>query len=106
MATNNPMVGGPNYAHWLALTISPQTPASLAPAPPASGGEQLSIRLRPDRRCLLDVLSERSGWSRNQVIEGLLDSGLGLFFSYADDAAAESLLEETFTAAVKAKSGR
>jgi hypothetical protein len=106
MAENNPMVGGPNYAQWLALTISPQRPAGLAPAPPASGGEQISIRLRTDRRCLLDALSERSGWSRNQVIEALLDSGLCQFFAHADDAASDSLLEDAQMKSMKARGAR
>ena len=100
------MVGGPNYAQWLALTISPQKPAGLAPAPPASGGEQISIRLRPDRLRLLDALSEGSGWSRNQVIEGLLDAGLYQFFGHVDDTAAENLIERALRTARKSKSGR
>jgi hypothetical protein len=87
------MVGGPDYARWLALTITPQKPPGLAPAPPSSGGEQISIRVRPDRLRLLDTLSSRSGWSRNQVIEGLLDCGLATFFHHVDDATSEELIE-------------
>ena len=106
MAKNNPMVGGPNYAHWLALTISPQKPVGLAPSPPASGGEQISIRLRPDRLRLLDALGESSGWSRNQIIEGLLDTGLCQFFAHVDDTAAEHLIERALREARKSKGNR
>lgn len=93
MATNNPLAGGPDYARWLAETVNPRKSPGLAPAPPASGGAQISIRLRPDRLRLLDELSARSEWSRNQVIEGLLDCGLGTFFHHVDDAVSEDLME-------------
>jgi hypothetical protein len=101
MATNNPMVGGPDYARWLAETVSPRKRPGLATAPPASGGAQISIRLRPDRLRLLDTLSVRSGWSRNQVIEGLLDCGLATFFHHVDDAISEDLMEAALPEALK-----
>ena len=100
------MVGGPDYARWLALAVSPAKPASLAPGPPASGGEQISIRLRPDRLRLLEALAARSGWNRNQIIEGLLESGLAVFFHHADDAAAEGLLEAAMPPSLKTNRGR
>ena len=101
MATNNPLVGGPDYARWLAETVNPRKPLGLAPAPPASGGAQISIRLRPDRLRLLDTLSARSRWSRNQVIEGLLDCGLASFFDHVDDAISEDLIEAAIPEALK-----
>lgn len=101
MATSNPLGGGPDYARWLAETVNPRKPPGLAPAPPSSGGAQISIRLRPDRLRLLDSLSARSGWSRNQVIEGLLDCGLATFFHHVDDEISEDLMEAASPEALK-----
>lgn len=93
MAKNNPMVGGPDYARWLAQSVNPQKLQNLAHSPPATGGAQISIRLRADRLRLFDTLSARSGWNRNQVIESLLDCGLATFFHHVDDVTAEDLME-------------
>ena len=94
MATNNPFLGGPDYPRWLAAGIDKKQ-ALFCPAPPASGGQQISIRLRPERLILLDVLSARSEWSRNQVIDGLLEAALAQLFHYLSDAAAEEVIDDT-----------
>lgn len=94
MATNNPFLGGPNYPQWLAAGINKEQ-ILFCPAPPASGGQQISIRLRPERLVLLDILSARSKWSRNQVIDGLLDAAFAQLFHHLSDAAAEDVMDDT-----------
>lgn len=95
MAKNNPFFGGPNYTQWLAMWISGDKPNLMRPAPPGGGGQQISIRLKPDRLTLLDVISEKSGWSRNQVLEGMLDAALAQLFNELSERDAEQILNQT-----------
>ena len=95
MATENPFVGGPDYPRYLATSINNNEQQLYCPAPPASGGQQISIRLQPDRVVLLDILSDGSGWSRNQIIQGLLDAAFGQLFHNLTDEAAQSVMKQS-----------
>ena len=93
MAVNNPF-SGPDYPRWLAMRIGDKN-TIFPPAPPGGGGQQISVRLKADRLDLIDVLSQKSGWNRNQIIEGMLDAGLAQVFAYLPDDVAEAVMDQT-----------
>lgn len=90
MAIDNPMVGGPDFVRSLCAAIE-QQPNAFLPRAPATGGTQISLRLREDRLNLIDTLSERSGWNRNQIIDALIDGSLFQLFAQLSDATAAKI---------------
>src|SRR5437870_5626447 len=93
MAKNNPFVGGPDYVTALCAVLE-QGSNTFRMAAPSAGGSQLSIRMLDDRLELLDILREKSGWNRNQLLIALLDKGLWFLFAELDDETAGKIMKE------------
>lgn len=89
---NNPMSGGPDCVEMLVGAIE-QGHANYC-RPPATGGRQFSVRLSRDRLELLDLLADRSGWNRNQIVDGLIDKGFFILFERLSGSTGESLTDE------------
>ena len=87
------MAGGPDFVEILRNALDPAKNASYI-RPPFTGGTQVSLRIAQDRLALLERLSERSGWNRNQVIDALVDKGLYVLFDRLSDATADEILDE------------
>jgi len=88
---NNPFSGGPDYPRYLANTFGDSKKPLFCPAP-ASGGQQISVRLKPERLALIDVLSAQSGWGRNQIIDAILDTGLRPLFDFLSDQESDEIM--------------
>lgn len=101
MAKNNPMAGGPKFVGLLKHALEGRV-AGFA-RPPATGGTQVSLRLREDRLMLLDILSERSGWNRTQVIDALIDQGLFELFELLTTSASDEIIESQVKAVMTAR---
>lgn len=92
MANLNPMAGGPDFVEILRNALEPVKNATYI-RPPFTGGNQVSVRLAQDRIALLDRLSDRSGWNRNQIIDALIDKGLLILFNTLSDATADEIMD-------------
>jgi hypothetical protein len=92
MARNNPFEGGPDFVQSLCNAL--ERKESTFTRPPSSGGTQVSIRFREDRLAILNSISERSGWNRNQVVDALTDVGLLLLFTKLSDTTEKKIRED------------
>ena len=101
MAKNNPTAGGPDFVELLKKTLEGKVAGFCRP--PATGGTQISLRIREDRLMLLDKLSERSGWNRTQVIDALIDMGLFVLFDRLSSSVAEEIIESSVEAIIKSR---
>lgn len=101
MATDNPMASGPNFVEFLCWALE-RWPNSFAPKSPSTGGAQISLRLRNDRLVLIDVLSAKSGWNRNQVIDALIDGSLFQLFEKLSDTTSEAIRNDHATKVLRA----
>jgi hypothetical protein len=99
MARNNPFAGV-SFGTMLAKAI--EGSATISTQPPSSGGTQVSLRFNEDRLALLDTLSARTGWNRNQIVSALVDSGLFSVFEQLRNAT----VEDVMTAFVNARMAR
>jgi hypothetical protein len=93
MASANPLAGGPDFVEILRNALEPVRHSTYI-RPPFTGGNQVSVRLAQDRVALLDRLSERSGWNRNQIIDALIDKGLFVLFGALSDSTADEIMNE------------
>src|SRR5437773_12065190 len=84
VARNNPLEGGPDFVQALCNALEQRLNAFARPR--STGGTQVSMRFREDRLAILDALTERSGWNRNQVVDALSDAGLLLLFGRLSDS--------------------
>src|SRR5690348_8352190 len=100
MAKNNPFDGGPDYVTALCSQLN-DGPNAFQVSPPSAGGIHLSIRLLDDRLELLDILCEKSGWNRNQIMIALLDKGVWFLFSGLLDEPANKIIKERVSRALR-----
>jgi|SRR6185312_5998974 len=97
---NHPFAGGADYARILANAL--ELRRTLHATPPATGGTQFSLRLRPGRLAMINHIADMTRWNRNQVIDALLEVGLAAVFEAISPKAAEGLIT---AAASKAEHG-
>ena len=90
MSINNPFAGGPDYVVALANAID-DAPNTIAQRP-QSGGIATSVRIPEHRLAWLDEIAAASNWTRNEVINALLDKGLFILFHGLKDHHAESIM--------------
>lgn len=91
MAKHNPMAGGPAYVEILKRAIQKEDSGFVKP--PSTGGTQISLRFSEHRLFLFEELSRRSGWTRTQVIEALIDHGLLALFTLLDENVSDEIIK-------------
>lgn len=94
-------MAGPDFVELLKNALEGRV-AGFA-RPPATGGTQVSLRFREDRLMLFDILAERSGWNRTQVIDALIDKGLFMLFERLTTSASDEIIESQIKAVMKSR---
>ena len=101
MALNNPMVGGPDFIQILVNAVE-RIPQSYT-RPPPTGGKGISFRMREGPAAILDELTRRSGWNRNQVLDALIERGLRDVFNTLSDQAAKDVMDVAAEALMRSR---
>lgn len=91
MAINNPFAGSPDFVRALASAIE-SIPNAYTRAPQA-GGAATSVRMPDERVACLDAVAKASGWTRNEVVNALLDKGLFVLFHELGDSDVEKIMD-------------
>lgn len=89
---NNRLAGPDHVAALLNALQRNRRPGAYA-RPPATGGDQISMRLSESLLAHLDVLGKASGWTRVQVLTALIERGLFDLYEVLDDDIGESIME-------------
>lgn len=92
MALNNPFEGGPDFVRSLINAI--ETVPNAYARPPQTGGSATSVRFPAERVSCLDAIATASGWTRNEVINALLDKGLFALFHELKDKHVERIMAD------------
>lgn len=90
MSANNPFSGGPDYVKSLVNRIESIPGAYVQP--PNSSGAATSVRFSENRVACLDAIAKISGWTRNEVINALLEKGLFVLFHELNDEHVDQIL--------------
>ena len=94
MALNNPLLGGPDFVKSLvnAIEVAPNAYAH----PPQASGMATSIRLPKERVAVLDAIADatKGKWTRNDVVNALLDKGLFVLFEQINDGEMSKIMNQ------------
>ena len=94
MALTNPLLGGPDFVKALVNAID-ATPNAYV-HPPQASGAATSVRLPRERVAYLDAVADatKGQWTRNDVINALLDKGLFILFDELKEIDAQKIIEQ------------
>lgn len=90
---NNPFAG-PAHVVALANSLDRERRPGAYTRPPPTGGAQISVRLADHLMTHLDILGQRSGWTRIQVLTALLERGLFDLYDQLSDETGEALMDD------------
>jgi hypothetical protein len=92
MSTKNPFEGGPDFVKSLINAI--EVVPNAYTRPPQAGGQATSVRLPAERIACLDAIATSSSWTRNEVVNALLDKGIFILFHQLKDEQVERIMEQ------------
>lgn len=88
----NPFAG-PAYIMNLCNTLEPHLKPTELRNPPRTGGSQISIRLDDHVLNHVDVIVEKSGWNRAEVLYALVQRGIFDLYYFAQGETVDAIVE-------------
>lgn len=89
---NNPL-SGPAHIVALANALERDRRPGAYARPPATGGDQISVRLGESLLAHLDILGKAADWTRVQILTALIERGLFDLYDLLSDEVGESIME-------------